>query len=156
MKLSLLFVFLIAMFAPVQGQNAVAIPLDEIEERAISIALLDSLHGPAAHIDPAQSVFPTQQDEVFDAWRALLATLSEHLLAEGFEWTEPLQGYYRFYFRPDGTVERVLYRVQKLEGERLEQFGHILDEFARSYRFALSAEEGFAQCSPATLMPPTQ
>ena len=153
MKLPFLFVFLILVFVPVQGQNTIAIPLDEIEERNINIALLDSLHGPAAHIDPAQSVFPTQQDEVFTAWRALLTTLSEHLLAEGFEWTEPLRGYYRFYFRPDRTIERVLYRVNELEDERLEQFGHMLEEFARSYRFALSAEEGFSQCSPSTLMP---
>ena len=156
MKRLLAFALLALAVTPAQAQDAVAVPLDEVEAHGLSIARLDSLHGPAAHVDPSQSVFPAQQDEVFEAWRALLGTLSGRLQAEGFEWSDPLRGYYRFYFRPDGTIERVLYRVRELEGERGENFGRILNEFAQSYKFTLSADRGFAQCSPATLMPPSE
>lgn len=142
--------------APACSQDNVAVPLDEAEDRGISIARLDSLHGPAAHADSLQSVFPGRQDEVFEAWRALLDEFSNHLLSEGFEWSQPLTAYFRFYFHPDGSIKRVLYKPLGLESKRAEKFGNALEGFAQSYQFALSANEGFAQCSPAQLMPPSE
>lgn len=156
MKAFLVLALFVLPALSTQAQNAVAVPITEVEALGISIARLDSLHGPAVDADPRKSVFPTQQDDVIRAWHSLLTTFADRLRSEGFEWSKPLRGYYRFYFRPDGTIDRVIYRVPGLEGERAEHFGHVLDAFAQSYQFELSADREFAQCSAATLVPPSK
>lgn len=151
------FLILLALFIPVSSalaQNELAFQLREPGDYQEMITQLESEHGPAAHVDSSQSVFPEQQDKVFESWRALLTDLSGALKAGGFEWSEPLQSYYRFYFNADGTINKVFFKPRDMTDERAEQFGRILNDFAQSYTFPLSANRGFAQCSPATLMPP--
>jgi hypothetical protein len=153
----LLFVFVVLTLFSVtaaHAQDEIAVPLEEAEQKGISIAQLDSLHRSAVHSNPDLAVFAGRDQEVIQAWRGLLKALSEHLQANGFDWADPLRGYYRFYFRPEGTIELVLYRVPTLEGEKAAEFGHLLNAFARLYQFDLRAKEGFAQCSPAVLLPP--
>ncbi|MEO0557097.1 MAG: hypothetical protein AAF170_02820 [Bacteroidota bacterium] len=156
MKLLLVLALFVLPALSTHAQDAVAVPISDVAELGISIARLDSLHGPAIDADPSKSVFPNQQDDVIGAWRSLLTAFSDHLQSDGFEWSEPLRGYYRFYFRSDGTIDQVIYRVQGLDGDRAEHFGHVLDEFAQSYQFELATDREFAQCSPATLMPPSE
>lgn len=139
-----------------QAQDPRAVPLDRLEDFGVSIARLDSLHGPAVHADASLAVFTGRHAEVVEAWRALLGDLAAHLRAEGFEWSEPLRGYHRFYFDPDGRVDRVLYHVRDVDAARSERYGEILNAFARTYRFALSSDRAFSQCSPITLMPPAE
>lgn len=147
---------LLVSLTTIRAQDRVAIPIGEAEAYGLDISVLDAAYGPAAHVDPSQSVFPDRQEEVHEAWRTLLSEFSGRLKEEGFEWDEPLRAFYRFYFEPDGTIDKVLYDVQGLEGERAEEYGRILDAFARSHTFGLSADRGFAQCSPATLRPPVE
>lgn len=136
------------------AQDRIAVAFDQVDEHGISIEELEATHGSALHADTALAVFPTQQREVIDGWRRLLTEFASHLRANDFEWAEPLRGFHRFYFTPDGRIERVIYRMPMLEGERASRYGVLLDEFARSYRFPLVAETPFAQCSPVTLAPP--
>jgi hypothetical protein len=155
MKCCLTVIFLTLLAAgPARAQVRSAVPLERAEALGVDLARLDSLNGPAAHADSSLSVFPKRQDEVFDAWSALLESFSSHLQKRGFTWSRPLRGYYRFYFRPDGTIETVLYRARGLEGARAAQYQRALETFAQSHRFALSADEGFRQCGPAVLTPP--
>ncbi|MEM1096551.1 MAG: hypothetical protein AAGJ10_18275 [Bacteroidota bacterium] len=112
------------------------------------------MHVPAAAADPDESAFPTQQAEVFKAWRGLLGDLAAHLADGGLEWTEPMRGFFRFYFREDGTIKQLVYNMRNLDPAHTTQFATLVDEFSQGYRFALSADQPFAQCSPAALAPP--
>ncbi|NNF58997.1 MAG: hypothetical protein HKN04_12250 [Rhodothermaceae bacterium] len=64
-------------------------------------------------------------------------------------WTTPEQ-------LPWGFGAFALTSFSRMEGERADQCGRILDAFAQSYQFARSANTEFAQCSPATLVPPSE
>lgn len=149
---------LIVLASPALGQQTaslVAVPYDRAEALGVNIALLDSAHLSAAHVDPTKSAFPERQGEFFEAWKDYLADLSDHLEANGFMWEQPLRGSFRFYFRSSGHPEVVTYRVASLEGERGEMFGKLLDSFVRSSQIDMSASVPFAQCGPVTLMPPS-
>lgn len=138
------------------GQTPVAIPLVDHQAYGVTIEELDAAYRSAVDADTALAVFPDRPGEVAAAWAALLGRLTAHLSAEGFEWSEPLRGFHRFYFGADGRVDRVLYHLRGEEPERLARYGELLGSFAEGARIELTAEEPFAQCSPITLMPPAE
>lgn len=139
---------------PSQAQDARVMSLEHLGPTSDVITRLDARHRSAVHDDTTQAVFAGREGEVTEAWRALLQHFSEHLQAGGFQWETPLRGYYRFYFGAQGEVEHVLYRVSGLAEDNEARFAHLLGTFAETYTFGLEADERYAQCSPATLMPP--
>lgn len=146
----------LAAHAQDQTTEPRAVPLDRLEDFGVTVEGLDAVHGPALHADTSLAVFADRPDDVKAAWRSLLGKLANHLHAEGFTWSEPLRGYHRFYFAPDGRVNRVLYHVRDLDEARTEEYGRLLETFAQTARFDLAADVPYSQCSPLVLAPPAE
>lgn len=138
-----------------EAQDRLATPLDQDDATLRQIVELDARYRSAVHSDPEQAVFAGREGDVAQAWGAFLQSLGAFMRDEGMEWSEPIRGYHRFYFAPDGSVDRVLYALRDEEGPHAAQYGEVLDAFVRTHRIGLTAAEPFAQCSPVTLRPPT-
>jgi hypothetical protein len=151
---------LLALFAltsaAAEAQDRLATPLDQEDATLRQIVELDSLYRSAVHSDPEQAVFAGREGDVVQAWGVFLQSLGAFMRAEGMEWSEPIRGYHRFYFAPDGSVDRVLYALRDEDGPHTARYGEVLDAFVRTHRIELTAEEPFAQCSSVTIRPPAE
>lgn len=143
----------LVLAAPATAQNRLATPLDQTDATLRQVAELDSLYRSAVHADPSRAVFAGREGKVRAAWVGFLQALGSFLRAEGMEWEEPIRGYHRFYFAPDGSVDRVLYALRDEASPEAARYGELLDAFVRTHRIELTAAEPFAQCSPVTLAP---
>lgn len=136
---------------PARAQDRLALPFEQVD--SLYLVALEEAHASALHSDTSLAVFPDRPDEVVAAWGGLLQAFSAHLQANGFAWTEPIRGYYRFYFHPDGRIHRVVYNQRGMDAARATRYNELLDRFSRTYQFPLTADRPFAQCSPATFQP---
>lgn len=147
------YALLLALAVPAaHAQDRLAEPLDQTDATLSRVAELDARYRSAVHADSSLAVFAGAEGEVRDAWIGFLQDLGAFLQAEGMAWSEPIRGYHRFYFAPDGSVDRVLYALRDGSPEA-ERYGELLDAFVRTHRIELTAAEPFAQCSPVTLAP---
>ena len=132
-----------------------AIPFNQTKEHGIDAAELDSTYRSGIHADTSKAVFKTNQDEYIAAYQQLLQDFGKFLNDNGFVWEKPAHGFNRIYFDRNGHIDYFLYsfRTNQVTPEQEEEFGRLLQRFISNYTFALTAEEGFAQCSPVTYMP---
>ncbi|HMC97007.1 MAG TPA: hypothetical protein VKG92_05105 [Flavobacteriales bacterium] len=117
---------------------------------------LDSIYRSGAHVDSTKAVFGTEQEEFFDAYQGMLQDLGKYLKAHDFIWEQPVKGFNRIYFSKEGKIDYFLYSIRpgQLTVEQEKRFDELLKGFVADYRFPMTAEVGFAQCSGVTYMPP--
>jgi len=148
-----LIAFSYLMSAIVHGQTA--LPIDLAKQQGIRISGLDSLYMSGVHSDSTLAVFHNNQNEFIAAYQKMLQELGKFLAVYNYSWDKPTKAFNRVYFDKDGNVDYFLYsfRSGQLTVEQETRFGDLLNQFIQTYKFPLTADRGFAQCSPVTFMP---
>ncbi len=141
------------MHISANGQKALS--FSEAKDSNVSIEHLDSVYKSAVNVDTALSVFKHRENEVGESYFEMLQKLGKFLKSHEFVWEKPTKGFNRIYFNKDGSIDYFIYsfRPDQITLEQEKQFEQLLSEFIKDYRFPMTAEVGFAQCSPVTYRP---
>ncbi len=141
------------------GQH-LALTFQNAEKQGISIKHLDSIYTSAVHTDTSLAVFKTEteQQALIQAYYKLLQDFGKFLSENNFKWEKRTRFFNRIYFSPDGTVDYFLFNfVGTIEDKPTEtvekEFQRLLNLFIADYKFPLTAQTKFAQCSPTIYMP---
>lgn len=121
---------------------------------------LDKVYKGAIHTETIPGVFKTEseQEQLIVAYTQLLQDLASFLKKNNFTWERPTRCFNRIYINKNGTIDYFLYNFytnkEKPEENLLEvksaEFDRLLNLFVKDYRFSVTANENFAQCSPVT------
>ncbi|MEP1152174.1 MAG: hypothetical protein ABJH08_10645 [Balneola sp.] len=147
-------IFYSALFSVMLFSNVYAQPLattfEDAETRGISISELDSTYPSAAHFEPEKGVFKERQEKFLTQYRDLHINLGKYLTKNGFDWPETTRLFTRVYFDSSGSIDYFLINPAKanLSENQQEQYFKLLNEFIKDYKLPISADIGFAQCSP--------
>ena len=153
MKVPALLVISVFIFNP--GFSQLAMNFTEADQQGISISELDNTYKSGVHTDTSMAVFVDNQEEYLNSYNDLLRALGKYLSANNFNWDKITSGFNRIYFAEDGSIDYFLYnfRSNQISQEKEEEFGKLLTQFIKDYKFPLTAKTGFAQCSPVRYMP---
>jgi hypothetical protein len=142
------------------GQS-VGLTFQQAEKQGISINQLDSIYANAVHSDTSLAVFKTEkeQEDSHQAYIKLLQDFGKFLSEHNFKWEKPTRCFNRIYFDSDGTIDYFLFNFlgkteDKPDVNTEMEFQRLLTIFISKYKFSLTANTKFAQCSPTTYMPP--
>ena len=135
------------------GQKALT--FNEAKEQSLSSAHLDSLYASGINSDTTLGVFKNEQEEYIKSYQNLLQDLGKYLKKNNFDWDKPVKGFNRIYFDKSGKIDYFLYNFgpDQLTIKQENRFGELLNGFILEYRFQLSADKNFSQCSRVTYMP---
>lgn len=127
-----------------------AISLEEAQAQGINVTVLDSLYASGIHSDSSKAVFGDQQQEYIKAYYAMLHDLNAYLNQNDFRWGGQTRCFNRIYFDETGEIDYFLFNFEEgeLDADRQEEFAQLLSEFIVEYKFSLSKNVKFAQCSP--------
>lgn len=144
---SILFSVILLVTADAQP---LATTFENAESQGISIMELDSTYPSAAHFKPEKGVFKERQDKFLTHYRDLHINLGKYLSKNGFDWPETTRLFTRVYFNSSGTIDYFLINPSKanLSDKQYKQYFKLLNEFIKVYQLPISANTGFAQCSP--------
>ncbi len=137
------------------GYGQQAMTFTEAEANGIHIPHLDSMYKSGVHVDSSRAVFHNRQEEYFTAYYTLLQDLGVFLQANNFYWDNPTRSFNRIYFDKTGKIDYFLYNFSpgQLTIAQEKEFKALVNKFIIDYRFALTAEVDFAQCSPVKYTP---
>jgi len=149
MKILITLILAIICFDLTYAQP-IATTFEDAESQGISIEILESTYKNAAHYEPQKGVFKERQTEFLSEYRNLHITLGQYLSDHGFEWPETTKLFTRVYFDSSGTIDYFLINPGKanLSENETEKYFSLLNEFIQNYQLPISADIGFAQCSP--------
>ena len=135
----------------VTGQDK-AMTFEQAEKLGIPFQRLDSIYKSAIHSELELAVFktPEEQKNLMVAYRKFMQELGTFLKVHSFSWEKETRCFNRIYFSSEGKVDYFLYNFPsgQLTAEKEKEFKRLLNLFVQQHRFTLSADEGFAQCSP--------
>jgi len=139
--------------------NHIGLTFEDAEKQGI-LHDLDSLYKSAMHTDTSKAVFKTEEEvnAMLGAYTKLLQDLGHFLSDNNFKWNKPTRCFNRIYFNTDGSVDYFLFNFlgktnDKPSAKKQKEFQRLLTLFIKDYKFALTADTKFAQCSPVTYMP---
>ena len=135
------------------GQKAMT--FNDANEQNIKMSSLDSQYQSGIHADTSLAVFKTNTDEYIAGYQDLLQDLGQYLKENNFLWDKPTNGFNRIYFDKNGKIDYFLYsfRPNQMTTEQENGFAELLGKFILNYKFPLTANTKFSQCSPVTYMP---
>ncbi|RVU01729.1 hypothetical protein EOD41_07145 [Mucilaginibacter limnophilus] len=145
------FIFLLLIPAMCHAQQK-ALTFQQAEKQGIAMQKLDKLYANALDADTAKAVFKGAEVQVFyKAYTTMLSDLSIFLQKNNFKWEKPTRIFHRIYFEPDGNIDHYLLNLQPTSMDAAKQDTLIkqVNEFAKNYKLAITANKKFAQCSPA-------
>lgn len=124
--------------------------INEADTTGIDIAALDSIYKSGIHSDPSKAVFAKEQDEYIQAYYGMLHELSTYLNQNDFKWGGQVRCFNRIYFAEDGSIDYFLYKFHDgvITSNQESKFNELLTKFLRTYKFSLTKNVKFAQCSP--------
>jgi len=128
-----------------------AMSLSMANQQGISTATLDGMYKSGVHSNPDSAVFNESQNEYIKAYYSMLQDINSYLNTNSFRWGGSTRCYNRIYFKEDGTIEYFIYDFEDgdISTERQDEFDQLLNEFIVDYKFPLSKDLKFSQCSPA-------
>ena len=157
-KASLIFAILLTSWFQTYGQG-LGLTFQEAHIQGITIKHLDSLYKSALHSDSSLAVFKTQkeQEAMTQAYVEMLQDFGKFLNKNNFSWDKPTKCFNRIYFNSDGTIDYFLFnflgnKEEKPSKEKEIEFQELLNFFISDYKFSLTADTKFSQCSPTTYM----
>jgi hypothetical protein len=147
-----LIIALIPIFISNFSYGQKSLTFDEAKQQGLSMSHLDSIYASGIHSDTTLAVFNNNEDEYISSYRQLLQDLGQYLKINNFLWENQTKGFNRIYFDKTGKIDYFLYlfRPNQLTKKEEKRFGELLEEFIQEYRFLLTADKKFAQCSPVT------
>ena len=149
MKATLLILFFsLFVFTCISQNNAMT--FKQAEKNGIRISKLDSIYQSGLHSDSTKAVFWGKQDEFINAYQKTLQELGKYLKTNKFSWDKQTKCFNRIYFNKSGQIDYFLYNFGEndITLEKEKQFDALLNQFIKKYKFPMTAETGFAQCSP--------
>lgn len=158
-KTNLMIIVLLTTCLQTFGQR-LGMTFQAAEKQGISIEHLDSLYTSAVNTDTSIAVFKTEkeQEALYQAYVKLLQDFGKFLSKNNYKWEKPTKCFNRIYFNSNGTIDYFLFNfLGKTEDKPTEnvekEFTRLLNVFISDYKFSLTANKKFAQCSPTTYMP---
>lgn len=127
-----------------------AMTFRQAENREIRISRLDSIYPSGLHSDSTKAVFWDRQDEFISSYKKTLQDLGNFLKSNDFSWGKQTKCFNRIYLNKNGQIDYFLYNFSKdaIEPEKEREFDLLLNRFINDYKFPMTAETRFAQCSP--------
>lgn len=154
-----IIIFLLFSSLQVNAQH-LGMTFKTAEKQGVSINQLDSIYKSAVHSDTSMAVFKTEkeQEALQKAYYKLLKDFGNYLTENNFIWEQRTRCFNRIYFNSDGTIDYFLYNFlgnpEDKPTESVEkEFQRLLNVFISDYKFSLTANTKFAQCSPTTYLP---
>jgi hypothetical protein len=150
-----LLVVLVALFPFISNAQKIATSFkDAVENKGLSIEKLDEAYQSALHDDSTKAAFYGQQKEFYNAYISLLQDLGTHLKENNFKWGKKTKCFNRIYINKDGGIDYFLFnfKPEEVSSEKEAEFRQHLESFIQTYKFPLSNEVNFAQCSPVTYL----
>ncbi|MEW5677471.1 hypothetical protein ABGT15_14265 [Flavobacterium enshiense] len=151
----LLTVLLFAFFGKAQQK---AISFEEAKKTSHSAEVLDKAYKSALHSDAKLAVFKTEQEQeqLVKAYTKLLQDFGTFLKQHNFSWQHTRRCFNRIYINKTGDIDYFLYQFnsnkehseENMTPIQVKEFERLLNLFLQDYRFGVSANENFAQCSP--------
>lgn len=151
-----LLTFIAILFIGYVANAQQVMPITHADSLGVNIKLLDSLYQSGIHSDASKAVFADQQEDYITAYYSMLHELSAYLSQNDFKWGGQIRCFNRIYFAADGSIDYFLYSFKEGEitAEQATQFADLLNKFAQNYRFGLTKDVKFAQCSPVNYRDP--
>ncbi|RED99872.1 hypothetical protein [Marinoscillum furvescens] len=148
MKVILTSILTLVLFNLANAQ--IGISLEDAKTRGIEVAQLDSTYRSGIHSDASKAVFGDQQNAYIKAYYSMIHDLSAFLNGRDFRWGSQTRCFNRIYFSADGSIDYFIYEFSEgeLNSDRKETFERLLNEFIVDYKFSLTSNVPFAQCSP--------
>ncbi|MEQ8473368.1 MAG: hypothetical protein RIC35_19380 [Marinoscillum sp.] len=142
--------FIFTLFISLASFSQIAMSFEEAQSQGIQISMLDSLYLSGIHSDSSKAVFADQQQEYIKAYYAMLHDLNAYLNQNDFRWGGQTRCFNRIYFDESGEIDYFLFNFQEgeLAAEKQDEFAVLLNEFIGEFKFSLSKNVKFAQCSP--------
>lgn len=129
-----------------------ALTFQDAEKQGVAMQKLDKLYANALDADTAKAVFKgTQVQAFYKAYTTMLTDLSAFLQKNNFKWEKPTRIFHRIYFEPDGSIDHYLLNLQPtgMDAAKQDMLIKLVNDFAKNYKLAITADKKFAQCSPA-------
>ncbi|MCG2612232.1 hypothetical protein LZZ90_12010 [Flavobacterium sp. SM15] len=152
------YVFLVLLFSFFCYAQPKAMSFDEAKKTLFSADVLDKKYKSALHSDEQLAVFKTEKDQeqLIAAYTKLLQDFGVFLKKNDFVWEKPHRCFNRIYISKEGKIDYFLYHFnvnehepeKNLTSEQMRNFKRLLNSFIRDYKFGVTAQENFAQCSP--------
>ena len=147
----LVFVFVVISTASYAQQ---VMTFTDAVKNGVSIQKLDSAYQSGINADPSLSVF-ADIDSYMASYKALFLALGKFLKENDFHWEKETRAFNRIYFKEDGSIDYFIYNFTPVEidDDKNQRFEELLEEFVKDYKFKLTADKKFAQCSPVKYVP---
>jgi len=149
-KFNFLMIFFICL--ETLGAQNKAMTFRDAAESGTPYQHLDSIYKSALHSDEKLAVFKTAQEQKHfeKAYVKFLETFAIYLNANNFKWGKETRCFNRMYINNDGTVDYFLYNFAKdqISPEKEKEFDRLLEQFLKTNKFPMKADQKFAQCSP--------
>lgn len=132
----------------------IGLTFNNAKNQGIDIKSLDSIYMNAInYADSTKGAF-ININEFYDNYLNMLKEFGRFLNENDFKWEKTTKGFNRIYFNTDGSVDYFLYNFK--EGEISEEkelrFNQLLNEFIKNYKFPMTNEHKFVQCSPVNYL----
>lgn len=119
-------------------------------DQGISLKKLDETYQSALHEDSAKAAFKGREKEFYAGYVALLKELDQFLKQHHFQWGKTTKCFNRIYLNKNGEIDYFFFNFKpgEIEKSKEQDFEKLLGEFIKSYKFPLTNQHNFSQCSP--------
>ncbi|MDH5366792.1 MAG: hypothetical protein OEW67_07385 [Cyclobacteriaceae bacterium] len=126
----------------------------EAKEKGIKLEFLDSIYESGIHDDKSKMVFVGRETEYVEAYKLMLMDLATYLSIHDFKWEKTTKCFNKIYFRSNGSIDYFLFNFKSgdIDATKEQEFIRLLNQFIATYKFSLSSDKKFSQCSPVTYM----
>lgn len=158
MKSVIGILFILAFPFISNGQKIATTFQNATKNKGIRIEQLDNAYESALSDDSTKAVFAGQEKEFYEGYVSMLQALGKHLTANNFKWDKTTRCFNRIYFNKDGEIDYFLFNFLpgQIEPDKEKEFEKHVSTFVQTYKFPISADKNFAQCSPVTYKPKTK
>lgn len=149
MRTTIILILMIGLSGTIQAQTNVK-SIEATASSSVSMSDIDERYGDALNTESETAVFSGRESDFIDVYRQLIVDISSHLRARGFDFGGDTRMFTRIYFDADGSIDHFYYSREQagFSPGQERQFNSLLTPFLSSYRFPLTSNEPFAQCSP--------
>lgn len=158
MRLILLFCFVV--YSNLTMAQNKAMTFNDAKLQGNAPEKLDKLYKGAIHTETIPGVFKTEaeQEQLIVAYNKLLQDFAGYLKENNFKWERPTRCFNRIYINKNGAIDYFIYNFsvnkdnpeENISEAKAAEFNRLLNLFVKDYRFSVTANEHFAQCSPVT------
>lgn len=154
------YTFLIVVFSTHLSAQDKAMTFNEAKTMGNPVEKLDKVYKGALHTETIPGVFKTEaeQEQLIAAYTKLLQDFATYLKENKFKWERPTRCFNRIYINKNGAIDYFIYNFsvnkdkpeENISEAKAAEFKRLLNAFVKDYRFSVTANEQFAQCSPVT------